>query len=88
MFLYFQTGVLVINKLAETIWSFDKYKCYFKNKNGWRVQWIHQRVGNVHAFRVMCESSSYVQTMLLEVSCHDLSGGMTHVYSGVVVGLP
>ena len=83
MFSYFQTGVLVINKLAETIWSFDKYKRYFKNKSGWRVQLMHQRVGNIRAFWLMCESSFYIQTMLLEVSCHDLSGDMTHVYSGV-----
>ena len=44
---------------------------------------MHQRVGNIRAFWVMCESSFYIQTMLLEVSCHDLSGDMTHVYSGV-----
>ena len=75
----------------EAIGYFNIYKIYFKEKNGWYVQRMHQRVGRAGTFQTALASSSSNQTLSstarLGLIHQDLTSGRAHVGGRPMVSL-
>jgi len=75
----------------EAIGYFNIYKIYFKEKNDWYVQRMHQRVGRAGTFQTTLASSSSNQTLSstarLGLIHQDLTSGRARVGGRPMVSL-